>query len=893
MAIEYAPLFALETQFQTKDGRNNTGGWLKVFLAATDDPAVTYSDYNYTRNPEKIILDDDGRALVICDKSKAYRLEVYDMNGMLLWTEEPVFCSGTGGGGVSITRVISTDGSIAVSESTAGSTTTYDIGMAPSDSVEFLEWGAAMSGNMHEGGIKPATLNAGTMEMGTRGPRLLKDHYYHITNWMTVIPSGTGRNYETLTVTLHATDGTGWHSILVRDFDIDTSVSDSVTHEFSLDFLATEDCEIFWELSDNVPNVGVVDYLGMNVHRIYSGINAVPGTCATKQWVQETFDYGMSGKIGYSALGYNGDGDITGISGSSIAGGLDSAAVSSIASSVASSYAESAASSKQDISGMSAWIPWTGSSVFQPSGDYAFSSSLSSLVHNSSYSSFSAQVTGDISGLSSTVSGISGDLSSKADRSALGDKFDKSASGMLQPSGDYAYNSAVSSKVDQSAFDDCCSSVRSALDDKLDKSASGQFAPSADYAYNSSLSAYYPASASGAFQPSGNYQTAGDYAFNSSVSSKLDASASGDFVLNSAFSSWSSDVDSSLGGLSSSITSIESSIANIENNITSMSSDMSAYVPFSGLEGDGVKITGISGSAIKGHEYTGISPVNVDNVNGTISVEHRTLCVDSTLTAYNSGSSAVLGVNVSALDISSKLDASASSMFQLSGDYAYNSALSSKMDASASSDFYSTGNPSGFITGVDLSEYAFQSAVDLKADASVLSSYQPTSAMSAYATESWASAEISAKLDVTASSLFITALPADLATTADVASAVSGKMDKVDGSAFYPMTGNPSGFLTAHQSLAGLATEEYVDSAVSGKLDSTAYDSAQFQLTADMTAYQPSGDYYSASNPSGFITGVDLSPYQTTADMTAYQPAGDYQPSGDYIYASALGIAEV
>ena len=83
-------------------------------------------------------------------------------------------------------------------------------------------------------------------------------------------------------------------------------------------------------------------------------------------------------------------------------------------------------------------------------------------------------------------------------------------------------------------------------------------------------------------------------------------------------------------------------------------------------------------------------------------------------------------------------------------------------------------------------------------------------------------------------------------------------------------------------------------------------------------------DFYSTSNPSGFITGVDLSPYQTTADMsgyyttanesgfvdsayvegqvsgkqdvsgmTAYQPVGDYQPSGDYIYVSALGWAEV
>lgn len=129
MSVQYAPLFALETQFQAKNGRNLTGGFLRVFYAATDDPADTYSDYNLTRNPDRIVLDDNGRSLVICDKSKAYRLEVYDSEGMLLWTEEPVYCSGTGGGGVSITKVISTDGSIAIDESVAGSTTTYDIGL--------------------------------------------------------------------------------------------------------------------------------------------------------------------------------------------------------------------------------------------------------------------------------------------------------------------------------------------------------------------------------------------------------------------------------------------------------------------------------------------------------------------------------------------------------------------------------------------------------------------------------------------------------------------------------------------------------------------------------------------------------------------------------------------
>ena len=53
----------------------------------------------------------------------------------------------------------------------------------------------------------------------------------------------------------------------------------------------------------------------------------------------------------------------------------------------------------------------------------------------------------------------------------------------------------------------------------------------------------------------------------------------------------------------------------------------------------------------------------------------------------------------------------------------------------------------------------------------------------------------------------------------------------------------------------------------------------------DITAtYQSVGNYYSASNPSGFITGVDLTPYQKIEDMSAYQPSGDYysasNPSG-------------
>lgn len=66
-----------------------------------------------------------------------------------------------------------------------------------------------------------------------------------------------------------------------------------------------------------------------------------------------------------------------------------------------------------------------------------------------------------------------------------------------------------------------------------------------------------------------------------------------------------------------------------------------------------------------------------------------------------------------------------------------------------------------------------------------------------------------------------------------------------DSGNFYPMNENPSGYLTAHQSLA------------------------DYQTTAGMTGYQEAGDYYSASNPSGFISEVPDTYLQNTDLSTA------------------------
>ena len=74
-------------------------------------------------------------------------------------------------------------------------------------------------------------------------------------------------------------------------------------------------------------------------------------------------------------------------------------------------------------------------------------------------------------------------------------------------------------------------------------------------------------------------------------------------------------------------------------------------------------------------------------------------------------------------------------------------------------------------------------------------------------------------------------------------------------SAFYPSTSNPSGYLTEHQDLSDYAKTE------------------------DLTAYQPVGNYYSASNPDGFINSDAISAMATTGfvadvsgDITALIP---------------------
>ena len=97
MALSF--LFDPNKQFQSIGGVNEVGGFLRVFLNGTDDRATTYKNFDGTLNEADIVLDTYGRAVVIVDDTKTYRIEVYNRLGGLMWTVSNYKASGGSGGG--------------------------------------------------------------------------------------------------------------------------------------------------------------------------------------------------------------------------------------------------------------------------------------------------------------------------------------------------------------------------------------------------------------------------------------------------------------------------------------------------------------------------------------------------------------------------------------------------------------------------------------------------------------------------------------------------------------------------------------------------------------------------------------------------------------------------
>ena len=129
MALQY--LFDPNKQFQSLGGVNEVGGFIRVFLNGTDDRATTYKNFDGTLNEADIVLDTYGRAVVIVDDTKTYRIEVYNRLGGLMWTVSNYKASGGSGGGFGTpVSVEGTVGEIDVDENTEGGVKHFVVGLA-------------------------------------------------------------------------------------------------------------------------------------------------------------------------------------------------------------------------------------------------------------------------------------------------------------------------------------------------------------------------------------------------------------------------------------------------------------------------------------------------------------------------------------------------------------------------------------------------------------------------------------------------------------------------------------------------------------------------------------------------------------------------------------------
>lgn len=280
-------------------------------------------------------------------------------------------------------------------------------------------------------------------------------------------------------------------------------------------------------------------------------------------------------------------------------------------------------------------------------------------------------------------------------------------------------------------------------------------------------------------------------------------------------------------------------------------------------------IIGIDSSAC-GKTYSGISPILVDNTANTISItgdigkdwteEILSAANDASAaaTAWTNSQGYLTGVDlseyaktdfvVSSIDAatSGKYDTSsfsvisASFLTALPPDVVYSAditglatiaQLNEKLDKSDSANFYPmTANPSGYATEQWVENKGYLTGVDIPESANWNSTYNTVHDNSG----NWTGGGVTGDFELVAGSgISIVDYPLEQKTVISVTA----------------QGGNPE---VEQAVIDNSATWDSVTS----KADVTAL--SDYQTTAGMTAYQPAGDYYSASNPSGFVTSGEL-----------------------------------
>lgn len=285
MALSY--LLDPTNQFQNIAGVNNVHGFFKVYLADTDDLAVTYKDFSGTLNPERIDIDNNGRVVVIADSSRPYRVEMYEPNGALVFTQQPVWTLSTGGG-VTPVSVESTDGSLTVDKVSSGGAVTYDIAVNRSDDPAFLDWVKCSWYDLVDGKYVPR-YSEGTMEVGTSGLKLAAGMLYHVTATVRANKASASPWYDN--VGLHFNLFDGENSVVAENFTRNVDRSILLSEDFTIDAdikAGSVPCQLY-VTADGLGEGVTLDLVTLEAHRVYSGVPMIPGGVATESWVESNY----------------------------------------------------------------------------------------------------------------------------------------------------------------------------------------------------------------------------------------------------------------------------------------------------------------------------------------------------------------------------------------------------------------------------------------------------------------------------------------------------------------------------------------------------------------------------------------------------------------------------
>ena len=274
-------------QYQNRAGVNNVHGYFKVYLSNTDDIAVTYKDFNGTLNPEQIEIDNNGRAVIIADSSRPYRVEMYEPNGTLVFTQYPVWCVASGGG-MTMVDIQSTDGSVSVQKTSSGGMTVYDLSTNPEDDPQFLDWIKCSWYDLVDGAYVPRYAS-GTMSVGARGVVLSAGMHYHITATVRANKSGATPFYDNIGVHFSLFDGE--NTVGVQDFIRIVDHSLGLSQDFQVDadiHVGSIDSQLVVSIDGAMEGV-TFNLVSLDAHRVYSGVPKIPDGVARQDWVNQNF----------------------------------------------------------------------------------------------------------------------------------------------------------------------------------------------------------------------------------------------------------------------------------------------------------------------------------------------------------------------------------------------------------------------------------------------------------------------------------------------------------------------------------------------------------------------------------------------------------------------------